>query len=201
MKRLAPATFAAVVAMFAAVPAFAADNPPPASDGSEKVNQVIVYGNDPCPASAGNEITVCARKEEGERYRIPQVLRQSDSPENLSWTQKVAAYETVGDFGTMSCTPSGAGGALGCTQKLIDAAYKEKKGASDVRFSELIQQERDKRLSTIDADAAAEQARVEQLEKEYDAKLAAEREKALPDETPSANAPATQTPPPPGSGQ
>jgi len=38
----------------------------------EKVNQLIVFGNDPCPASSGNEITVCARKGEEERFRIPE---------------------------------------------------------------------------------------------------------------------------------
>jgi hypothetical protein len=39
----------------------------------------------------------------------------------------------------------------------------------------LIEDERDKRLSTSDAEAAETQARVEQLEKEYDAKVARER--------------------------
>ena len=193
MKRLVPTALFACAAMFAASPVFAADNAPQADNNGERVNQVIVYGNDPCPRSSGNDITVCARKEESERYRIPKILRQNDSPENIAWTEKVKSYETVGDFGTMSCSPSGLGGFSGCTQKLIDAAYQEKKGASDVKFGQMIQEEREKRLSTIDADAAAEQARVEQLEKEYDAKLAAEREKPLPDETPSA----TQTQPAP----
>lgn len=67
----------------------------------------------------------------------------------------------------MSCSPVGAGGASGCTQKLIDRAYAEKKNGSDVKFSELIQAEREKRLSTIDADAAEQQKRVEEAEKAY----------------------------------
>ncbi len=166
---------------------FAGASPALAQEGSvevngETVNQLIVYGDDPCPASTGNEITVCARKQESERYRIPEILRESKSPANESWSQKVQAYETVGASGIMSCSPSGVFGATGCTQKLIDAAYAEKHGSSDIRFSELIQEERAKRLSTIDADAAAEQARVEKLEKAYDAKLDAEREAPLPDE-------------------
>jgi len=174
-------------ALFAGSPALAQDDGPIAGD--ERVNQIIVYGDDPCPPSSAEEITVCARKAEDERYRIPEILRLSEAPENISWTQRVEAYETVGSFGVMSCSPSGAGGWTGCAQQLIDAAYAEKRGSSDIRFSELIQQEREKRLSTIDADAAAEQERVEQIEREYEARLAREREAALPDETPSGPAP------------
>ena len=148
-----------------AMPASAADEQ--AAPGGEKVNQLIVYGNDPCPASSQGEITVCARKPEEERYRIPEPLRGIDSPKSDAWTNKVQAYETVGAFGTLSCSPVGPGGSLGCTQKLINQAYAEKKNGSDVKFSELIAAERQKRLSTIDAQAATEQKRVEQAEQAY----------------------------------
>ena len=144
-----------------------ASAPVTAQDRSgEKINQLIIYGDDPCPVSTGDEITVCARKEEAERFRIPEILRQSSAPSNEAWTQKVLAYETVGRSGTMSCSPVGAGGWTGCSGKLIDAAYAEKKTAPEVRFSELIAAEREKRLSTIDKDAAETQARVEVLEEE-----------------------------------
>ncbi|GFE75825.1 MULTISPECIES: hypothetical protein [Novosphingobium] len=133
----------------------------------EKVNQLIVFGNDPCPASSGNEITVCARKGEEERFRIPEPLRGIDQPQSEAWSNKVQAYETVGAFGNMSCSPVGAGGASGCTQKLIQRAAAERKNGSEVRFSELIQAEREKRLSTIDADAAEQQKRVEEAENAY----------------------------------
>jgi hypothetical protein len=163
--------FAALVsaAVFAGAPASA-------QDAGEKVNQLIVYGDDPCPQSKDDEITVCARKEEGERYRIPETLRETQSPENRAWTDRVVAYETVGSFGTMSCTPTGPGGMTGCLGKLIDTAYAEKKGDPNIRFSELIAAERAKRLSTIDADAADTQARVEQLEKEYEARQRARQD-------------------------
>lgn len=152
------------------------------STDDEKVNQLIVYGDDPCPPSVGDEITVCARMDESERYRIPEILRDVQSPQNEAWNQRVLAYETTGAFGTMSCSPSGYGGWTGCTQQLIEAAYQERAGSSDVRFSELIQAERERRLATIDAAAAAEQERVEQIEREYEARLAAEREELLPGE-------------------
>ena len=146
--------------------------------GPEKVNQLIIYGDDPCPESTGDEIVVCARKAEGERYRIPQALRESSSPENRAWTDRVLAYETVGRTGAQSCSPTGAGGWTGCASKLINQAYAEKAEAPDVRFSELIAAERAKRLETIDADAAETQARVEQLEKDYEARRKAEAEAA-----------------------
>ncbi|WP_395329810.1 hypothetical protein WBP06_16155 [Novosphingobium sp. BL-8H] len=173
-------TTAAAIAMFGlglaggALPAAAQDNgaqngaqAQPADSSGEKVNQLIIYGDDPCPKSGDNEITVCARKAESERYRIPEPLRGIDSPTSQAWTNKVQAYETVGAFGNMSCSPIGPGGASGCTQKLIDRAYSERANGSEVRFGELIAAEREKRLSTIDADAAAQQKRVEQAEQAY----------------------------------
>ncbi|MCC6941968.1 hypothetical protein [Novosphingobium sp.] len=174
MKRLIPAALLAVSAF--AVPAHAQD-PALTDPAGERVNQIIVYGDDPCPASADGTITVCARKEEEERFRIPKALR--DNPNaiaNQSWSQRVRAYETVGAFGTNSCSAVGAGGATGCVAKLIDRAYAEKKTSSDVQFGKLIEDERAKRLQTLDADAAAEQARVEQIEKEYEARLKRERD-------------------------
>ena len=162
-----------MMATAALSPACAQDAP---TAGAEKVNQLIVYGNDPCPASTGNEITVCARKDEGERFRIPAPLRDNPNASvNQGWTERVKAYETVGASGVNSCSPVGSGGASGCMSKLINNAYAEKKQSSDVQFGKLIEAERAKRLESVDTDAAAEQSRVEQLEKEYDARLARER--------------------------
>lgn len=146
-------------------PAFAQDEA--AAAGDEKVNQLIIYGDDPCPPSGEGEITVCARKPEEERFRIPAPLRGVDSPTAEAWSSRVEAYETVGSFGTLSCSPVGPGGSLGCTQQLIDKAYAERENGSDVKFSELIAAERQKRLSTIDEQAAADQERVEEAERIY----------------------------------
>lgn len=169
-----PRLYHAIAALIPLAVSLAA--PAGAQDAGEKVNQLIVYGDDPCPQSQEGEITVCARKDEAERYRIPEALREPQSPENRAWTDRVVAYETVGSFGTMSCSPVGPGGMTGCLGKLIDAAYAEKKGDPNIRFSELIAAEREKRLSTIDADAAETQARVEQLEKEYEARQRAQQD-------------------------
>jgi hypothetical protein len=161
-----------------------------AQSPDEKVNMVIVYGKDACPQPKGNEITVCARKDESERYRIPEELRGSESPKNDAWNNKVLAYEMVGKTGTLSCSPVGPGGFAGCARQMIDQAYAEKETAPSVRFSELIAAERARRLSTIDADAAATQARVEQEERAYEARHQAEQSGSAP------AAPAPTTPPP-----
>lgn len=156
--------------MLTAVPAFAQQSVPleaGVNTHDEKVNQLIIYGEDACPQSTDAEMVICVRRGESERYRIPESLRGVDSPQSEAWANKVQAYESVGAFGTLSCSPVGAGGSLGCTQQLIDKAYAEKKEGSNVKFGELIAAEREKRLSTIDADAAAQQARVEEAEKAY----------------------------------
>ena len=159
MIRLLALTATAAIAMgAAATPAAAQDQ------GGDRVNQVIIFGDDECPESSGDTITVCARLDESERYRIPPNLRTSTSPENESWTQRALALEAVGDFGPLSCTPVGAGGDLGCTMEMIEAAYAERANSSDVRFAELIAEERAERLATIDEDAALYQQRVEELE-------------------------------------
>lgn len=165
----------AAVAAFAGLAAAAAAQE--ADTSNERVNAVIVYGNDECPKPQGDEITICARKAEKERYRIPQGLRETPSASSASWNSRVLAYERVGKTGTMSCTPTGVGGWTGCSQKLIEQAYAEKKG-EDMGFAKIIEEERAKRTATIDADAAATQSRVEQAEKEYDARKRAEEEAA-----------------------
>lgn len=180
-------------APFLAAALLAASQPALAQEAGERVNQLIVYGDDPCPPSTGGEITVCARKGESERYRIPDILRGNpNSPRNEPWTERVQAYEMVGAAGIASCSPVGPGGASGCLAQLIDAASAERAGAGEQRFGQLIQAERERRLSTLDAEAAAAQARVEQLEKEYEARLAAQRD--AEDPTVPAALPATTRP-------
>lgn len=186
MRRSATLTFttlAAAALAIAAGPAAAQSagqtaGQPAAAPGGERINTIIVFGNDPCPASAGDEITVCARKAEAERFRIPAPLRETPSTKSEAWSQRVLAYETVGAEGIRSCSPVGPGGVLGCTQRLIDAAYAEKKAATDVNFAKMIEEERAKRAATVDAEAAATQARVEQAEKDYDARQRAAQDPA-----------------------
>ena len=130
MKRLVP-----LLAVALAVPVFQA--PPALAQGSERV--MIVYGNDPCPTSGtGEEIVVCARKPETERYRIPEELRSSGptSPANASWAARATSIEYAGRSGTDSCSPSGAGGWTGCYAEMMRKAKEERKAAAAERRDE-----------------------------------------------------------------
>ncbi|MBC7493023.1 MAG: hypothetical protein H7241_11370, partial [Novosphingobium sp.] len=93
--------FASAFAALAAQPAAAQE------EAGEKVNMIIVYGDEACPATKGDEIVVCARKPEAERYRIPAPFRGGDpgSAANTSWTERARSFETVGQSGINSCSP------------------------------------------------------------------------------------------------
>ena len=186
----APLAALAAATLFAA-PAAAQDAAAPMASGAgevDDVNMVIVYGDDACPQSSADVIVVCARQAESERYRIPEALRFSENPANDSWAKRVENLEMVGDFGTLSCSPAGAGGVLGCTHQMIEAAYDDRAEGSAIRFSNIIAAAREERLSTIDADAAAEQDRVEMIEREYMQRLENEREAEVPGDLPQPGA-------------
>jgi len=152
-----------------AAPAMAQDQP------GDRVNQLVVYGDDPCPQSSEEEIVVCARKDEGERYRIPETLRSGSlgDAKNQAWSERVKSYEYVGASGTSSCSPTGAGGFTGCTQQLLRQAYAEKGIDDTVNWGQLIEEERQKRLSRIDAESDAVEERLLEIEAQREARNAA----------------------------
>ncbi len=155
---LAPAALVSAVVLAGASPAAA-------QSADEKINMVIAYSADECPVAKPCEVVICEIRVEAYRYRIPPNLRYSDSPANVARARQVEEIKYVGDFGAMSCSPAGAGGFTGCTQKFIEAAYKDKTEEDGVRFGKLIEEARAERLSTIDSQAAAEQERVESIER------------------------------------
>ena len=121
-----------------------------------RVNQLIVYGNDPCPPSTDDEIIVCARKPENDRFRIPENLRgDRNDPESRSWTDRAIELSYVGRTGIGSCTPAGPGGAIGCFNQLVDDFRAEREGRDSVNWNALIEQARQERLGRIDAEAEA----------------------------------------------
>ncbi len=85
---------------------------------------LVVYGKDPCPTDAeGNEIVVCARRPEEERFRIPKELREIEvTPQNQSWGVKKDDAMGAGDAGIGSCTNVGPGGGTGCFTRGASAA-------------------------------------------------------------------------------
>jgi hypothetical protein len=70
--------------------------PTPAAAQSN-IAEIIVYGNDPCPRSTDDQVVVCARRPEAERYRLPPKYRPSGPPQvSQSWATKSKVLETVG---------------------------------------------------------------------------------------------------------
>ena len=99
----------------------------PALAQNTKVSEIIVYGTDPCPRSTDDEIVVCARKPEAERYRIPERLRQGGSLQSRqAWAARAKQFETVGRTGINSCSPVGPGGWTGCTEQVISQAFNDR---------------------------------------------------------------------------
>ena len=102
--------------------------PAPLAAQNAQVSEVIVYGTDPCPRSTDDEVVVCARKPETERYRIPERLRQGGSLQSRqAWAVRAKSFETVGATGVNSCSAVGPGGHTGCLDKLIDEAFAERR--------------------------------------------------------------------------
>jgi hypothetical protein len=118
---------AALGAAMAALPA------PAAAQSDNAVSEIIVFGNDPCPRSTDDQVVVCARKPEGERYRIPEKLRPSGSRQQKeAWANRARALETVGSTGTNTCSPVGPGGFTGCLTKVIrEARTQQRQQAED----------------------------------------------------------------------
>ena len=109
-----------------ALPAALAPVPALAQNG--RISEIIVYGTDPCPRSTDDEVVVCARKPEAERFRIPEKLREGGSLQSRqSWANRATAFETYGRTGINSCSPVGPAGFTGCTQQLINQAFKERR--------------------------------------------------------------------------
>src|SRR5438045_9353191 len=94
--------------------------PVPAAAQQNAIAEIVVYGNDPCPRSTDDQVVVCARRPEAERYRIPEKLRPSGTRQQTeAWANKARALETVGSTGTNSCSPVGPGGFTGCLAAAI----------------------------------------------------------------------------------
>lgn len=104
---------------------------PAMAQSSDSVSEIIVYGNDPCPRSTDDQVVVCARKPEAERYRIPEKLRSSGSRQSRqAWANRARALETVGATGINSCSPVGPAGFTGCMIQVIKQARSETRETS-----------------------------------------------------------------------
>jgi len=120
------ATGTAIAGGLAAIPA------PAEAQAGNAIAEIIVYGNDPCPRSTEDQVVVCARRPEAERYRIPEKLRPSGTRQQTqAWANKAKVLETVGNTGTNSCSPVGPGGFTGCLTQVIKEAKQESRERSE----------------------------------------------------------------------
>lgn len=122
-----------------------------------RVNQLIIYGDDPCPQSQDpNEITVCARLPDGDRYRVPPNLRDNpNDPASRAWAGRAVELSYVGRTGTDSCSTVGGGGFTGCLNQIITQARAERRGMGDVNWTRMVEEARAARAARIDAEARA----------------------------------------------
>ena len=112
-----------VLALAATAVGIAAAPQPAFAQARDRV--LIIYGNDKFPPSGGEEIVVCSRKAESERYRIPEELRDSYKGKIPTWAQRAQSIEYAGRGGTQSCSPVGPGGASGCYNQIVRQARAE----------------------------------------------------------------------------
>ncbi|MBW8744586.1 MAG: hypothetical protein JF628_09610 [Sphingomonas sp.] len=119
MKISAFALFCAA-ALLTAMPVSAETAAKPAE---AKLSTLLVFGNDPCPRSTEDEIVVCARQPESERYRIPKQLRvkRYNAARDGSWAGTAKVLEYVSTRGLPgSCSFNGTAGQTGCFRKFLE---------------------------------------------------------------------------------
>ena len=117
---------AALALLVLGAPAWAADPDPP-----QRTEHVVVYGNDACPKPTDEEeIVVCARRPESERFRIPKSVRNREPSGATSWTARNEELEEASRPSRPgSCSVVGTYGQSGCHQQLINQWYRERRAA------------------------------------------------------------------------
>ena len=103
-----------------AAPVFAA---PAAGTSEAKISTLLVFGNDPCPRSTEDEVVVCARQPESERYRIPKQFRgkRYNAARDGSWAGTAKVLEYVSTRGLPgSCSFIGTAGQTGCFRRFLN---------------------------------------------------------------------------------
>ena len=108
-----------------AVAPLALATPALAQDGTYRMRTIQVFGDDPCPkATNPDEIIVCARRPEDERFRIPAAIREEERAAAIARQDQVGANRAAlasgqaSATGIGSCSTVGSGGIIGCTQGL-----------------------------------------------------------------------------------
>ena len=101
--------------------------PATAQQAQQRTREIIVFGTDPCPRATDDEVVVCARRPEKDRYRLPENLRPSGPPQlSQSWGVRSKELATLGQTGPGTCSGVGPGGDFGCALKDIQRGVAER---------------------------------------------------------------------------
>jgi hypothetical protein len=135
------AALALPIAARAQSPAVTAAPPPSAAarqpvDNDARTISIVVYGNDPCPPGKDDEIVVCAREPESERYRIPKRFRgkKAEPAPGNSWANKTRSSEDASRTAAglpNTCSAVGSGGQSGCYQHFVTQAAQQRRQDKD----------------------------------------------------------------------
>ncbi|MBV8973361.1 MAG: hypothetical protein JO290_13840 [Sphingomonadaceae bacterium] len=110
--------------------------PAPADTSLPRQKLVTVFGTDPCPKSTDpDEIIVCTRRPDEDRYRIPPTVRSDVKPDGPfeGTNRKALLGDATGGAGggIGSCSAVGPGGGTGCNQAIQDQ-YRAARKAGQV---------------------------------------------------------------------
>ena len=122
------------IAALALLASVGAGTPAEAQRYRERV--IEVFGNDRCPEPRGDEIVVCKRLGESERFRIPTELREPAAADAVSQESRVDEMVAAGRTGTGSCSAVGPGGFTGCFQRQVENSRAERRDVKRARQEE-----------------------------------------------------------------
>lgn len=103
---------------------------PSPAEMPERISFLVAFGEEKCREPVGDEIVVCATVPENERYRIPVALRKKETViTDRSWSSAVETLDSFArDLRPNSCSVNGSGGFTGCTQKLLQTWFADRRG-------------------------------------------------------------------------
>jgi hypothetical protein len=97
----------------------------------QRESTVLVYGEDSCPESTEEDIVVCARRPEEERYRIPERLRHPTGRRHseIGWGARSAELDEVqrDTRPGAGCSVVGPDGTGGCLGQLVRMWYADRR--------------------------------------------------------------------------
>ena len=108
----------------------------PAAETLPRQRTAVASGAEPCPRTTAQEIVVCARRPESERFRIPVALRAPVAADLMTATDRVHEMMDIGRVGTDSCSPVGPGGFTGCFLQSVRHGSSEKRAVRRARQEE-----------------------------------------------------------------